>query len=201
MASPPPFSGVVSKAMFSGLGFLRLLPMEVSRCQEEKAWLPLRAIRRLVPEGCGVVDVREKKERWLTTFWLMNWIGVAGKRKGPGHHRRLSGRSPPLMVPIVFTRADRDSAFAICSLSHPLADDDICEKQQIHKQKGHHNTDPRSPSSCGMLPYQRRCLLINRLSSLALSPINKSKVGGISIAGIDVPASVLSSSPIVRSIT
>jgi hypothetical protein len=105
------------------------------------------------------------------------------------------------MLITILTIADGDSAFAICSLSCPLADDDICEEQQIHKQKGHHKANPSRPSSCRMFPDQRSCVFINRLSSLALSSINKSNVDRISIAGINVPTSVPSTSPVVASIT
>jgi hypothetical protein len=98
-----------------------------------------------------------------------------------------------------FDIAEDDSAFSINTFGNPFTHYQIRKEQKVHEQKGHYKTDPSNPFVCGMFPYEVTRILIIRLSSFALPPVNKLGEGGISIPGINVFTSVLSPSHVTRS--
>jgi hypothetical protein len=114
-------------------------------------------------------------------------------------NRRSGHGSRVEVLTMGFDTAEGDRAFSICTFGNLLTHYQIRKEQQVHEQKGHYKTDSSNPFSCGMFPYEVTGILIDRLSSLALSPINKLGEAGIPIPGINVFTSVLSPSHVTRS--
>ena len=86
-------------------------------------------------------------------------------RSGHGSHGEV--------LTMGFDTAEGDRAFSICTFGNLFAHYQIRKDQEVHEQKGHYKTDPGNPFPCRVFPYEVTRILIDRLSSLALSPVNE----------------------------